>query len=793
MKDGMIRREILAGLLVAPVLGGTPVLARSLQDAAQPGDTHLLDFRKDRYLLNGANAGPLSAIPGLAQRHAGGLALSPDGRLAMFAPGKARMDVQAGLLLEPSSENRTSNHNAAPLTTAGWVVNGAPPAGATWRVVDRRDALYEAVDPESGEPIFRALIDAGIMNGMVLQGANPDARKAFLVTADGAISTPTPHSISAWMRCIAGSGDIRISGAANGPKVDHTDWRRTSRANITATSPGQALTVVIDPLSTIEIILWQLEPGEMCTSPIVVAGAATVRAGDTFSVTNPEAMKVPFTLQLEATMGRGDAIDRSWFAVSGPGNAITVARTRDNALTLSGSGENHDGTLSPRVPRILGPGAARAALQVKAQGRILSIGGANAHDPFSLAPDGLDTVTVGARPDGTSPLNGWIRTLEISGPRTPEALMAATASPPAAMVQDIFRHVDPAGDDAADGLTPATAWKTLARVTSVALPAGVHILLKRGGSWSETLIPPAHWCTIGAYAEGARPIVGVGQDYGFDENSKDGVRLEGLHLRDWKIRGWNNFGFNSHMLEDCEVGPILPGQPETNRLGVASRRFRNFYIGHCHVHDVIGDDVFLQETSDGWIISEGNRYGPAKGAAADNFQVSQNVAAHVRLSGDIYDMRGSDSGKGNVVLGGGASATIEDFRAYGLNFSLGIDCDNTVVRRGHISGSRQNAYSWGVGAGGPDDVRNHLYEDLVIEDCNRAVSCSGTGGGPDTGPARIDFIARRLTIRNNGTGLFVDRPTSGDLSGVTYEGNDADKVINTRTVPSGGSYATLTV
>src|SRR5438309_921530 len=50
-------------------------------------------------------------------------------------------------------------------------------------------------------------------------------------------------------------------------------------------------------------------------------------------------------------------------------------------------------------------------------------------------------------------------------------------------------HSSPGGDDRNDGKSPATAWRTVARVNSQSIHPGDHILFKRGGEWRECLIP----------------------------------------------------------------------------------------------------------------------------------------------------------------------------------------------------------------------------------------------------------------------------------------------------------------
>ncbi len=74
-------------------------------------------------------------------------------------------------------------------------------------------------------------------------------------------------------------------------------------------------------------------------------------------------------------------------------------------------------------------------------------------------------------------------------------------------------HVDPdGGDDARDGLTPATAWRTLSRAASLVLGPGERLLLKRGGVFDEELKvsakgSPENWAVLGAYGEGMRPQI----------------------------------------------------------------------------------------------------------------------------------------------------------------------------------------------------------------------------------------------------------------------------------------------
>ncbi len=79
-------------------------------------------------------------------------------------------------------------------------------------------------------------------------------------------------------------------------------------------------------------------------------------------------------------------------------------------------------------------------------------------------------------------------------------------------------HVDPAGEDTADGLTPATAWKTLAKVAAQqgSLQPGDLVLLKRGATFRESLNfsrsgASGRPIVIGAYGVGPRPVISGGR------------------------------------------------------------------------------------------------------------------------------------------------------------------------------------------------------------------------------------------------------------------------------------------
>ncbi|MFI5729815.1 hypothetical protein ACIA49_06795 [Kribbella sp. NPDC051587] len=86
---------------------------------------------------------------------------------------------------------------------------------------------------------------------------------------------------------------------------------------------------------------------------------------------------------------------------------------------------------------------------------------------------------------------------------TTSLLVVPAADPPP------IHYVDAAaGNDSAAGTSPATAWKSLAKVNAANFSAGDQIMFKRGGSWTGTLTVKWNGVTVGAYGTGALPKIG---------------------------------------------------------------------------------------------------------------------------------------------------------------------------------------------------------------------------------------------------------------------------------------------
>jgi hypothetical protein len=82
--------------------------------------------------------------------------------------------------------------------------------------------------------------------------------------------------------------------------------------------------------------------------------------------------------------------------------------------------------------------------------------------------------------------------------------------PPAPLGKGATYYVSPSGRDSADGRTPRTAWRTVAKVNASPLKPGDNVLFQRGGEWRESLQAPASGetgnpITFADYGAGAKP------------------------------------------------------------------------------------------------------------------------------------------------------------------------------------------------------------------------------------------------------------------------------------------------
>jgi parallel beta-helix repeat protein len=94
------------------------------------------------------------------------------------------------------------------------------------------------------------------------------------------------------------------------------------------------------------------------------------------------------------------------------------------------------------------------------------------------------------------------------------------------------------GNDANNGLSAETAWRTLAKVNATTFAPGSQILLRRGQVWQEGLVIPNSGeagkpITVSAYGDGDHPVIDCASacDFGIFIDGKSHIRIDGLEFR----------------------------------------------------------------------------------------------------------------------------------------------------------------------------------------------------------------------------------------------------------------------
>ena len=167
------------------------------------------------------------------------------------------------------------------------------------------------------------------------------------------------------------------------------------------------------------------------------------------------------------------------------------------------------------------------------------------------------------------------------------ALLATglVASTPAYAASTTYYVSASGGSDTNDGLSPATAWKTLTKVSAQTFSAGDSVLLKSGDTWSGESLElhgsgtSSNWITLSAYGTGARPaikpyssVAAIPAPNPTDEAANGILYAIYLHnVAGWKIKG-------------LEIGFSKSGIVHVNdAAGVRD----GLWIEDVYVHDIV--------------------------------------------------------------------------------------------------------------------------------------------------------------------------------------------------------------
>ena len=320
------------------------------------------------------------------------------------------------------------------------------------------------------------------------------------------------------------------------------------------------------------------------------------------------------------------------------------------------------------------------------------------------------------------------------------------------------RYLANAGDDAADGRTPSTAWRTLAKA-SAALPAGATLCLKSGDVFYGQLRPAAGLdarrpTVVTSWGEGPKPVISATKNL-----RNDPAVWEDRSHCFWRINLSNPSNFTGLVSTDCNPGFLL--------VDGAVKPWRRY----CH-SDLVSPWDFCGE--DGWLYVHADA-NPAK-LAKDirvalriycvqfgSFTVISNLA--VRATG----AHGMHAGWGNSVrdvsiadcdfenIGGSELPGFEKrwgFRVrFGNGIELGGDAENVTIERCSFRGVYDVCFTM---QGYPKKGwRNVHCRNCTMTDCTQAFEIWCAKAPKGVGYENCSFTGNRTLRVGGGWGEMV--------------------------------------
>ena len=320
-----------------------------------------------------------------------------------------------------------------------------------------------------------------------------------------------------------------------------------------------------------------------------------------------------------------------------------------------------------------------------------------------------------------------------------------------------------AGDDAKDGRTADSAWKTLSRVNSETFQPGAAICLRAGGSWTGALAPKgsgtaAAPIVIDQYGTGNKPRIAAGA------SDQQPLLLENVQY--WEV---NNLELTNTKAAPGDYRGILVRGKDAGVLN-------HIHIRNSFIHDVNGQV--------NWI----------GGSTADDappwvkFQTGWDASK--RTGGIVVEVQSANGTKtwfndvvieNNVIqdtsFGGIVFKQLEGSYGWGVR-SSGSDSKfvphtNIVVRNNYLS---QTNTKYGCNSIYMTGARHVLIERNVCKD-------SGTSAieAYNADDVRIQYNETYGTVRKAGgadsNGIDADRATTNTIIQYNYVHNNGDGIL----------------
>ncbi len=364
------------------------------------------------------------------------------------------------------------------------------------------------------------------------------------------------------------------------------------------------------------------------------------------------------------------------------------------------------------------------------------------------------------------------------------------------------RYLSGSGDDSRDGKTPATAWRTTARLDRERLAPGSFVLFERGGVFRGGFKASAG-VTYTAYGKGDKPRI-----YSSPENGADPAKWEKTDAENvWRYRiGTADVGtlvFNDGEAHAIKILPVY-NDDGTFTQQYGGRPFNNGY------KDLSSDLHFWHDYSDktkfkpfakgtGWLYLHSER-NPGERFRSIEFNVKKHGVAvgganDVRIDNLCVKYVGSHGvGAGTVRglhvtncefgwIGGSIQAEGLFGRKWAVRYGNAVEiyggCDDYLVDNCYVYEVYDAALTQQFNVGRPEDLRDqrHVrYSRNVMENCNYSIEYFlSLSKAPGNASRMEDFVIEDNLMWNAGVGFCTQRPDHSQAAHIKSWRNNSNR------------------
>jgi len=361
-------------------------------------------------------------------------------------------------------------------------------------------------------------------------------------------------------------------------------------------------------------------------------------------------------------------------------------------------------------------------------------------------------------------------------------------------------YVSPDGDDARDGRTPATAWRTTERVSRAKLAPGSYVLFARGGTWRTSLDLKGYGpdrpflgyagglrgqtgVTYSAYGTGPKPRLLASPFDGADPKRWRATEKADVWACDLGRTDVGNVVFDGGAAWGFKIVPVYhkDGTTTAQYTGRPFRDWRDLDRDLCFYHDWSTNGIG-RGTGTLYLHSRGN---PGTRFKSIEFGVRHNIiTAHGRPGVTIDNLCLLHCGAHGIHQGGSKDLRVQNCefgwigggvqgenlfgRAWPVRYGNAVEvgaCDGYMVTNCYV----YQVYDAGLthqtdAVSRFDGKENERYQkriryvDNVIEKCNYSIEYF-IARCPVNNPSRMeDFTIAGNLMWDAGTGLCEQRP-----------------------------------